>query len=177
MMIPSAGRSAVQYYEPPKKANATQGTAVEQNSAARAVPPSNGQSPRGAAIVAGKEALKRLGQIECQSCRARKYKDSSNDPSVSFQTPQSIAPQASASVVRSHEQEHVNNEKANAERDGRKIVSQTVQLFTSVCPECGKVYVSGGKTTTISKADDSGDTAGERSLDTPYNSLIVDARA
>lgn len=36
---------------------------------------------------------------------------------------------------------------------GRKIISQSVQIFTDVCPECGRAYTSGGKTTTTTKAD------------------------
>lgn len=53
----------------------------------------------------------------------------------------------------SHEQEHVGNEQANARQEGREVISQSVRLFTSVCPECGKAYVSGGetRTTTASK--------------------------
>jgi ribosomal protein L32 len=43
----------------------------------------------------------------------------------------------------------VANEQAKAERNDRRIVSQTVTLNTSICPECGRVYVSGGVTRTI----------------------------
>jgi len=88
---------------------------------------------------------------ECKTCSSRTYKDVSNDPSVSFQTPTHISPGQSASAVASHESEHVSNEQAKAEREGREIISQTVTLKTSICPECKKVYVSGGETRTISR--------------------------
>ena len=87
---------------------------------------------------------------ECKTCSGRKYQDVSSDPSVSFQTPAHISPSQSASGVAAHESEHVSHEQAKAQQDGREIVSQTVRLSTSICPECKRVYVSGGVTQTIS---------------------------
>jgi hypothetical protein len=98
-------------------------------------------------------AAKRAGKIECQTCKNRTYQDGSNDPGVSFKTPGKIDPAVAGSVVMAHEQEHVKNESSKAESQHRKIVSQSVALETSICPECGRVYVSGGKTTTVTKAD------------------------
>jgi len=89
----------------------------------------------------------------CQTCKQRKYKDQSNDSGVSFKSPGHIAPGASASVVMSHEQEHVSNEQANARAEERRVVSQSVVLHYSVCPECQKSYVSGGTTRTVTAAD------------------------
>ena len=103
--------------------------------------------------VVGEDALKRLGEKECSTCEGRKYQDGSNDASVSYQSPTRIAPEAAASAVRSHEQEHVRNEQMDARREGRKVISQSVQIKTSCCPECGRVYVSGGNTRTVTKAD------------------------
>ncbi|HWR39077.1 MAG TPA: hypothetical protein VN611_06225 [Patescibacteria group bacterium] len=97
--------------------------------------------------------LKRVGKIECQTCKNRQYQDGSNDPGVSFKAPGHIAPESAAAVVSSHEQEHVTNEQAKAQTENRRVVSQSVRLFTSVCPECGRVYVSGGETTTTTAAD------------------------
>ena len=88
---------------------------------------------------------------ECQTCKNRRYVDVSDDPSVSFQSPTHISPGQSAAAVSSHEGEHVAHERANAEQEGREIISQTVTLNTSICPECKKVYVSGGVTRTISR--------------------------
>jgi len=100
------------------------------------------------------ETLKPEG--ECQTCKNRKYVDKSDDASVSFQTPTSVNPNMSTAAVASHENEHVRNEKANAARDGREIVNQTVTMTYAFCPECGKLYASGGttRTTSISKSDD-----------------------
>jgi len=99
------------------------------------------------------EELKAQGV--CHTCENRRYVDQSNDSSVSFQTPTKISPNMAAAAVASHEQEHVRNEQANALRDGREIVSQSVTITYDTCPECGKQYVSGGttKTTSISKSD------------------------
>lgn len=88
---------------------------------------------------------------ECQTCERRKYKDVSNDPTVTFKTPTSIAPGAEAYAVAAHENQHVVHENAKALREGREVVYQSVQTHTAVCPECGRVYVSGGKTTTVTR--------------------------
>ena len=87
---------------------------------------------------------------QCRTCESRRYQDVSNDSSVSFQTPTHISPGQSASAVAAHEAEHVSNEQAKAAREDREIISQTVTLKTSICPECKTVYVSGGETRTIS---------------------------
>ncbi len=34
-------------------------------------------------------------------------------------------------------------------QEGKDVVFQSVQIKTAICPECGRVYVSGGKTTTV----------------------------
>ena len=52
-----------------------------------------------------------------------------------------------ASVVLAHEKEHVTNNAAQAERGGMKAHS-VVAIHSAMCPECGKMYVSGGTTTT-----------------------------
>ena len=52
-----------------------------------------------------------------------------------------------ATAVRAHEQEHVSHNADSAERQGLKARS-TVAIHTAVCPECGRIYVSGGTTTT-----------------------------
>lgn len=95
------------------------------------------------------KTLKRMEIKECQTCKNRKYQDESNDPGVSFKTPTRVSPEAAAAAVAAHENEHVSHEQARARQEGRKIVFQSVQIYTSVCPECGRVYVSGGKTTTV----------------------------
>jgi len=88
----------------------------------------------------------------CNACSERSYQDGSSDSGVSFQTPTNIAPEAAASLVRAHEQEHVSRESAKAREDGLHAMS-TVRIHTDICPECKKVYVSGGTTTTQFTAD------------------------
>jgi hypothetical protein len=51
------------------------------------------------------------------------------------------------SAVLAHEKEHVTNNAAEAEREGMKAHS-VVAIHSAMCPECGKLYVSGGTTTT-----------------------------
>ena len=80
--------------------------------------------------------------------KSRKYQDGSNENDVSFKNASKIAPEAAASAVRSHEQEHVSNAYDKAEKGNGKVISATVQIHTSCCPECGKTYVSGGTTRT-----------------------------
>ncbi|MCI8910207.1 MAG: hypothetical protein HFG09_05965 [Oscillibacter sp.] len=91
-------------------------------------------------------------EAECQTCKERKYQDGSDDPGVSFKTASHIDPNQAASVVRGHEQEHVVREQAKAAREDREVVSQSVTLHTGICPECGKAYVSGGTTRTVTRA-------------------------
>lgn len=93
------------------------------------------------------------GEKECQTCKERKYQDGSDDPGVSYQTPTHISPEQAASAVRGHEMEHVVREQASAEREGRRVVSQSVSIHTAICPECGRVYVSGGTTRTTTASD------------------------
>lgn len=99
------------------------------------------------------QALKRMGKVECETCKNRTYQDGSNDPGVSFKAPGHIDPESSGAVVRAHEQEHVSNEQAKARAEGKRVISQSVRLFTSVCPECGGSYVSGGVTRTVTASD------------------------
>ena len=90
---------------------------------------------------------------KCQTCEKRKYQDESDDMGVSFQTPTNISPEQAASAVRGHENEHVVREQAKAQREDRRVVSQSVTLHTDICPECGKVYISGGTTRTVTVAE------------------------
>jgi hypothetical protein len=127
-------------------------------------------SPEAWAYARGKGALAKIEELgdnngpgaiqqpeECQTCKNRKYVDSSDDPSVSFQSPAHISPGQAASRVISHEQEHVSHEQARAQKEDRKVVSQTVSLSMSACPECGRMYVSGGVTRTITVKEKSAD--------------------
>lgn len=81
---------------------------------------------------------------ECQTCAKRKYVDGSNEFNVSFKAPGHISPEDSAAKVMAHEQQHVANAIAEGSKPNKELISATVSLHTSVCPECGRTYVSGG---------------------------------
>lgn len=84
---------------------------------------------------------------ECETCKNRKYQDGSGEM-VSFKSAAHISPQASASRVMAHEQEHVANAYKKASTGNGKVISASVSLKTAVCPECGRSYVAGGETST-----------------------------
>lgn len=106
-------------------------------------------------VPAAKDADKNYGLKKdgtpCQTCKNRKYQDGSDDPGVSFKSPTKVDPKAAAAAVKGHEMEHVFREKNKAKEEGREVVSQSVAIHTNICPECGKVYVSGGTTRTTTK--------------------------
>ena len=100
------------------------------------------------------EALKPNG--ECKKCANRRYVDRSDDPSVSYQTPTKISAGMSGAAVAAHESEHVQNNRAQANREGRDIIKQSVSITYACCPECGRMYAAGGTThtTSISRSED-----------------------
>lgn len=98
--------------------------------------------------TAERRTLVRSGKLECETCKNRKYQDGS-DEMVSFKSPAHISPQAAGAAVRAHEQEHVANAYNKAAKHGNaRVLNASVSIQTSVCPECGRTYVSGGTTTT-----------------------------
>ena len=110
------------------------------------------QDELNAEVEKSKSAQEVMKEGECQTCKERKYQDGSDDPGVSFKTPTNVDPDQAASAVRGHEQEHVVREQAKAQREGREVVAQSVTYHTAICPECGKVYISGGTTRTSTRA-------------------------
>jgi len=129
-------RSRIQYPDDAKKAD--NGSAVND-----AIPKEDGGKEK------AKSAQEAMEDGECQTCKNRKYQDGSDDPGVSFKSPTSVAPEQAASAVRGHEYEHVVREQAEADREGREVVSQSVTYHNAICPECGRVYVAGGQTKTV----------------------------
>lgn len=91
------------------------------------------------------------GNGKCETCENRMYQDGSDDPGVSFKMPGKIDPASAESVVRGHEYEHVNRNQAKAAREGKEVLYQNVVIKHGICPECGKSYVAGGQTTTVTK--------------------------
>lgn len=92
---------------------------------------------------------------------------------MSFQTPTSVPPQLAASAVSAHEQEHVLHNALRAEREGLKATS-TVQIHTAACPECGKIYISGGTTVTTFSPKQSVPGYGDAEKET--TGMVVDIR-
>lgn len=105
----------------------------------------SGIKPMGEDLSAGK--VQGTGKPECQTCKERKYQDGS-DEMVSFKAAAHISPQEAGTRVRAHEQEHVSNAYKKAAKDNGKVLMASVRIQTSVCPECGRSYVSGGTTAT-----------------------------
>ncbi len=91
---------------------------------------------------------KQLGIEKCETCENRKYVDGSNEGDVSFKTPGHIDPSQAAAVVSAHEHQHVANAIQEGNKPDAELVSVSVALKTSICPECGRTYVSGGVTHT-----------------------------
>lgn len=87
------------------------------------------------------------GEITCETCKNRKYQDESNEM-VSFKSPAHLSPETAASAVMAHEMEHVGNAYDKAEKLSGEVVRASVSIKTATCPECGRIYVSGGETTT-----------------------------
>ncbi len=94
---------------------------------------------------------KQMGIEKCETCENRKYVDGSNEGDVSFKTPGHIDPSSAASVVSAHEHQHVANAVQEGSKPDAELVSVSVSLKTSTCPECGRTYVSGGVTHTVMK--------------------------
>lgn len=84
---------------------------------------------------------------DCQTCESRKYQDVSNEM-VSYKSATHISPEASASAVMAHEQEHVKNAYNDASKKNGKVLQANVSLNRAICPECGRSYISGGTTST-----------------------------
>ena len=150
-----AVRMRIQYTgDPAQQSNAAQTAGAERTNAPEiaGLKAENASNP---ALEEAKSPQEVMEEGECQTCKERKYQDGSDDPGVSFKTPTNVAPEQAASAVRGHENEHVVREQAKAQREDRKVVSQSVTYHTAICPECGKAYVSGGETRTVTKAADS----------------------
>lgn len=100
-------------------------------------------------------ASKVKGTTGCETCENRKYVDGSNESDVSFKTPGVIKPEESYAKVSAHERQHVSNAIAKGKEPGAKLISASVSLQMSTCPECGRKYVAGGLTKTQIKYEES----------------------
>ena len=104
--------------------------------------------------MSGEKVNGKSSPEDCETCRKRKYVDGSNDINVSFKSAAHVSPNAASSAVRAHEGQHVSNAFKKAEENNGTVVSANVAIHTSICPECGRTYVSGGTTTTQIKYSD-----------------------
>lgn len=89
----------------------------------------------------------------CQACDSRRYVDRSDDAGVSYQVPTKLSSSVAAIKVAAHEREHVFNERADAQREGAEVIHQSVSFRYGCCPECGKMYVAGGETRTVTSKE------------------------
>lgn len=154
--VEMAVRMRIQYGEPAPE-GASQAAGAKQAAESQlpeGTQPAAAEGDVGVPALGVEGAQKALEEGECQTCKERKYQDGSDDPGVSFKTPTNIDPDLAPSAVRGHEMEHVYREQAKASREGRKVVSQNVTYHTAICPECGRAYVSGGTTRTVTAAAD-----------------------
>ena len=107
--------------------------------------------PKNWEVGASAESLKKDGKTLAATAKEEQYQDGSDDPGVSYKTPTAISPDMANAAVRSHEQEHVGREQFQAQQEGREVVFQTVTIHNAICPECGRIYVSGGTTRTVTR--------------------------
>lgn len=98
-----------------------------------------------------KKPGRRSSPEDCETCANRKYQDGSDEGNVSFKSAAHISPDSAAAKVRSHENEHVSNAYKKASQKNGEVINASVSIHTSICPECGRTYVSGGVTNTMIK--------------------------
>jgi hypothetical protein len=120
--------------------------------ARQATPRADATPQRPRVSTSGGSAAHAVGVKQCKTCASRKYVDQSGDLGVSFKSPTHVPAAAAASAVSGHEQEHASRNQDAADAQGQEVVYQNVQVYTDRCPECGRIYVAGGKTTTVTRS-------------------------
>ena len=148
-MVIGGNYDAYAYYRPVQYQGSA--TYADPRFGDRAFSMTDPEAAKGTQMPADPDKVKKPGRRstpeECETCKERKYQDGS-DENVSFKSAQHISPESAASRVRAHEAEHVANAYSKAAKDGGKVVNASVTIHTATCPECGRVYVSGGTTHT-----------------------------
>jgi hypothetical protein len=86
----------------------------------------------------------------CNTCATRAYVCS--DGGVSRPSPGNAA-----AYVVAHERAHLADDRAEAQAEGSRVVSQNIAIFTATCPECGVIYVSGGEASSLIASESSPD--------------------
>lgn len=123
-------------------------TAAGTRNSSTAVNPSEKTERQSANPDEVKKPGRRSSPEDCETCANRKYQDGSDEGNVSFKSAAHISPESAASKVRAHENEHVSNAYKKAALENGEVVNASVSIHTSICPECGRTYVSGGVTNT-----------------------------
>jgi hypothetical protein len=155
IMIGRIGSSPIQYYQASATAVLTKtapaygaGVSIPAEANPHQAIPSSASTLKNNAINSGPQ---KTGDKDCKTCQSRKYQDGSDDPGVSMKSPTHLSTAEAGAAVSAHENEHVVREQAKAAEEGREVVAESVRIFTAVCPECGKTYVSGGETTVVTR--------------------------
>ena len=79
------------------------------------------------------KAMKRSGQVECETCANREYKDGSDETNVSFKSAAHIDPSAAAAKVMAHEQEHVSNANRKAASKDGEVLNAVLRNQDILC--------------------------------------------
>lgn len=146
LQTPAQGTYNAAYTQPNGQDTAVQGT-TRDTSPHNGIGRTGGADDKEQSRIGLNEDDTKKSPEECQTCKNRKYQDGS-DEMVSFKSAAHISPESAGAAVRAHEQEHVRNAYAKASTKNGKVLSASVTLKTSICPECGRSYVSGGTTRT-----------------------------
>jgi len=78
----------------------------------------------------------------CNTCATRAYVCSEGGVSRP-------SPGNAAAYVVAHEQAHLADDRAEAQAEGNRVVTQNIAIFSATCPECGVIYVSGGEASSL----------------------------
>jgi hypothetical protein len=83
--------------------------------------PSDGPvAPNKPPITQTQDGIPSVGPKDCETCNNRRYKDRSDDPTVSFQTPTKLLPGMAEIAVRAHEPQHAMRENSKGSSLGTR---------------------------------------------------------
>jgi hypothetical protein len=86
---------------------------------------------------------------QCTTCQKRRYVCSNGKTTDGKVT--SFKPGEELPRIWAHEREHARQARKEAQEKGKEIISIKTGIRFSTCPECGRRYVSGGKTVVLYK--------------------------
>lgn len=88
-------------------------------------------------------------ETECMECKERLYICSNGETSLGKKKVMSV--DEAKIEVPAHEREHARIARDRLKKQGKEIVSINTSVKQEVCPRCGRVYISGGKTVVKTK--------------------------